>query len=356
MIALACAVAASGCGKQGGAGGGPPGGMAVHVVGFAAKRQPLEESISLVGTVMANEAVELRSELDGTIEEIDFEEGQPVTKDQVLARIDQKKLQASMAEADARLQLAKSTLERYTALAESRAVSQQEVDQAQATYETDKATLDLMQAQLEDAVVRAPFDGIIGERRISAGQYITKGTTITSLIDPDPMKAEFRVPERYIAQIAAGQPVQMTVAAYPDETFSGKVYFVGPEVEESTRTVLVKALVPNGEGKLRSGMFANLRLVMQIRKDALVIPETALIVQGQHTIVFVVDERNTVQPRPVKPGARLAGLVEVVDGLRAGETVVIEGTQKLGPGANVVVRFEDPSSAVALPGAPLASP
>lgn len=340
---LALLMASSGCGKKGGPGGGP-GGMAVHVVGFAVAREPIEERVSLVGSLMANESVQIQSEIDGSIDEIAFDEGQPVTKGHVLARIDQKKLQAGMAEVEARLQLAESTLQRYTALAESRAVSQQEVDQAASTFEANRASIDLMKAQLEDATIIAPFDGIVGERRISLGQFVSKGTLITSLIDPDPMKAEFHMPERYVSQVATGQRVDMTVAAYPDETFSGEVYFVGPEVDASTRTVLVKALVPNADGKLRSGMFANLSLIMQVRKHALVIPETALIIQGQTTTVFVVDEQNTVQPRQVKPGVRLAGRVEVLEGLRAGDTVVIEGTQKLGPGAKVVVRFEDPSA------------
>ncbi|MBI4341903.1 MAG: efflux RND transporter periplasmic adaptor subunit [Candidatus Omnitrophica bacterium] len=345
---MAALVLAAGCGKKGQGGGW--GDMVVQVVGFTAARQPIEETVSLVGTLYANEAVEIMSELDGTVDEIAFEEGQPVTKGQVLVLIDQQKLRASLAEVEARLQLADSTMQRYTALAESNAVSKQEIEKARAEYEAARASLALMHAQLEDATITAPFDGVVSSRQVSVGQLIMRGTRITSVVDPDPMKAEFHIPERYVGQVRPDQLVQLTVAAYPDVPFSGKVYFVDPRVDEATRTVLVKALVPNADGKLHTGMFANLKLVMQARKDALVIPEVALMVQGERTSVFVVGAEDKVEPRPVTTGVRLAGMVEVLDGVRAGETVIVEGLQKLGPGAKVSVRFEDPS-AVALPGA-----
>ena len=348
LVGLVIPLALAGCGKKGAA-GGPPGGMSVHVVGFKAARQPIEESVSLIGSLQANEAVEIMSELDGTVDEIGFEEGQPVTKGQLLVLIDQEKLRANLAEVEARLQLAESTMQRYTALAESNAVSRQEVEKAKAEHEATRASVTLMHAQLQDATITAPFDGVVGARKVSVGQLIMRGTAITSVIDTDPMKAEFRVPERHVAQLQPGQQIEMSVAAYPEETFTGKVYFIDPQIEESTRTVLVKALVPNPKGKLHAGMFANLKLVMQMRQDAVVIPETALMVQGEHTSVFVVDSSDTVQPRLVTPGIRLAGMVEIADGLRPGETVVVEGIQKLGPGAKVVVRFED-SSTVSLPG------
>lgn len=338
-LLLAVIVLAAGCGKKGGGGGW--GDMVVQVVGFKAAHQPLEETVSLVGTLLANEAVDIMSELDGVVDEILFEEGQPVTKGQQLVLIDQQKLRASMAEVEARLQLTDATMQRYAKLAESNAVSKQEVDNARAQYEADRASLALTHAQLEDATITAPFDGFVGARRVSAGQMIMRGTPITSVVDPDPMKAEFHVPERYVSQLQPGQAVHLSVAAYPGQTFSGDVYFVAPAVDEATRTVLVKAQVPNADGRLRAGMFANLTLVIHLRQQAVVIPETALMTSGSQISVYVVGAEDKVEPRPVTTGERLAGLVEITDGVRAGEVVVVEGLQKLGPGSKVSVRFDE---------------
>jgi len=326
-----------GCGRR--APGGP-GGMAVHVVGFRAVEQPVEDRVAVVGTLAANESVDIKSELDGVVEEIRFEEGQRIKAQDVLFRIDRSKLEASLAEAEANLKLAEATLRRYTALAESRAVSQQEVDQAQTSFEARLATVELMRAQLQDATVVAPFAGITGSRLVSIGQYVTRGQQLTSLVETDPMKVGFAVPERFLSRVAEGQGLEMRVVAYPDEAFRGTVYFVDPTVNPQTRTVLVKARLPNPDGRLRAGMFANLELILQVRQRAVVIPESALLLEGERASVFVVED-GTAQPRPVSPGVRLAGALEIREGLSPGELVVIEGTQKLAPGAPVEVREDE---------------
>lgn len=331
--------AGAGCGKGGGSGGGP-GGMAVHVVGFRAVEQPVQERVAVVGSLAANESVETRSELDGVIEEIGFDEGQHVAAGDVLFRIDGAKLEASLAEAEANLQLAETTLERYAALGESRAVSKQEVDQARSTFEARRALVELMRVQLEDATVAAPFSGTAGARLISLGQYVTKGQALTSIVDTDTMKAEFSIPERFLSQVAEGQSVEVRLAAYPGKRFHGTVYFVDPRVSPETRTVLVKARLPNPDGRMRAGMFANLDLMLQVRDRAVVIPESALLLEGNQASVFVVAD-GKAQPRPVTPGVRLAGALEIREGLLAGEVVIIEGTQKVGPGSPVGVRLDD---------------
>ena len=332
--------ASSGCGRR--APGGDPREMTVSVVGFQAVAQPLEERVAVVGTLAANESVEIRSELEGLIEDIGVEEGQRVAAGDLLFRIDRKKLEASLAEAEANLKLADATLQRYAALAESRAVSQQEVDQAKMSFEARAAAVELMRAQLQDATVTAPFAGVVGARLISLGQYVTRGQSLTSLVDTDPMKAELNVPERFLSRLAEGQELEVRVTAYPEDAFRGTVYFVDPTVNPETRTVLIKARLPNPDGRLRPGMFANLQLVLRIREQALVIPETALLMQGDRTSVFVVDDQQQAQLRPVTIGLRLVGMAEVTSGVTQGEVVVVEGTQKLRPGAPVQVRFEEP--------------
>ena len=154
------------------------------------------------------------------------------------------------------------------------------------------------------------------------------------------MKVEFSVPERFLGQVAGGQAIEVQLAAYPGEQFHGTVYFIDPRVSLETRTVPVKAHLPNPDGRLRAGMFANLDLVLQVRKRAVVIPESALLLEGNQASVFVVTD-GKAQPRPVSPGVRLAGALEIREGLLAGEVVIIEGTQKLGPGSPVDVRLDD---------------
>jgi membrane fusion protein (multidrug efflux system) len=186
----------------------------------------------------------------------------------------------------------------------------------------------------------APFDGTASERLVSLGQYVAVGMPLTTVIDADPMKAAFDVPEHHLSQLHTGQTIEMVVAAYPDMQFQGKVYFIDPQVRTDTRTVLMKALVPNADGRLRPGMFANLKLVTQVRERALVIPETAILLQGQTTSLFIVKEDGSVESRVVTTGVRLAGMVEIISGLAVGETVIVEGVQKIFPGAKVSVRYE----------------
>lgn len=316
-------------------------GMPVNVVAVEAKKQTIEDKISLVGTMAANESVEIKSEIDGAIEEINFEEGQKVEKGQLLIAIDKRKLEASLAQADANLKLAETTGKRYQSLIDSQAISKQEFDQAQADLEANKAAADLVKAQLKDATIEAPFAGIMGERLVSVGQFITKGDSLTFLINQDPMKAEFRIPEKYLGRLKEKQTIEIAVAAYPKDTFKGEVYFIDPQIDAVTRTALVKALVPNPDGKLRVGMFANLDLIVNVRENAVVIPETALIPKDEDLSVFVIDAESKAQPKPVKAGIRMAGLVEMTSGIAAGEKVITEGYQKIGPGSNVIPRDPD---------------
>jgi membrane fusion protein (multidrug efflux system) len=327
------AAVVGGCGKQ----GGGRAEMAVPVVATEAVERSVAETIALVGNMEANEVVEVKTEVDGTIEAITFEEGQPVEASTPLIQIDATRLKAALAQAEANLTLAEATRRRYEGLVEAGAVARQELDQALATFEANQAAAEAAREQLEDATVVAPFQGMVSARRVSLGQYVAVGETITWLIDGDPMKVEFRVPERYLGRVAVDQEVQLRVDAYPDEQFGGRVYFIDPQIDEATRTALIKAMVPNDDGRLRRGMFTEVTLTIGTRPNAVVIPETAVIHDADRTIVFVI-EQEQAQPRPVRLGQRLPGEVEVVEGVAAGEVVVTEGTQKLRPGAKVVAR------------------
>lgn len=318
--------------------GAPPGGMpTMQVVAVEARGQPVTESLALVGSIAANELIELKSEIDGTIQEILFREGQPVEKGQLLIRLDETKLAADVAEFESNFKLGQANFERAKQLAEEKLISQSEYDQAAATFDVRQATLNRKQRELKDTRITAPFSGVIGARNVSPGQVIARNTLLTWLVDVDPIKVELNVPERFLGQLRLGQTLDLTVAAFGTNQFHGKVYFIAPAVDANTRTTLVKAEIPNPKLELKPGMFANLDLNLQVREHAIVIPETALsqLLEGGGAVVFVVDKASTAQPRKVKLGVRMAGKVEVVEGIETGDRVIVEGLQKIGPGMSV---------------------
>jgi membrane fusion protein, multidrug efflux system len=340
-VVLAGALLLTSCGPK--RSSGPPPAFAVQVVAVEARRQPIVETVPLVGSIAANEMIEVKAETDGIVSEIKFDEGQQVQKGQPLVILDETKFATAVNESEANFKLSQTTFERAKQLYHDKLVSQQEYDQASATFAVSEAILELRRRQLRDARVNASFAGTVGARQISPGQVITRNTTLTWLVDLDPVKVEVKVPEKYLGQLQIGQPLEFNVAAFPGESFRGEVYFISPQIEENTRTALVKARIPNANGKLKGGMFASLDLRLQRRDSAIVIPEPAIVNNGDATLVFVVDASTNAIVRPVKIGMRLAGKAEVLDGLAAGEKVVVEGVQKLRPGAPV--RFAPPESA-----------
>ena len=338
FLTIIAAGIAAGCSG----GGGPQGGFAVQVVVEKAKQQPINETIPLVGTLAANESVELKSEVDGKVERINFREGQRVKAGHVLFVIEGAKLAAQVGQAEAQFNLSQANLKRSEALVQNQTISKQEYDQAVSRYQSDKATLELVRQELSDATIRAPFSGTIGARLVSPGQVVAKGTKLSTLIDSNPMKVEFTVPERYAGKLKKGLKVGVKVAPHPGQEFQGRVYFVSPEVDSQTRTVLVKARIPNKKGKLSPGFFANLDLRLGVIEKAVIVPESALMKQADQVQLYVVSNEKSAELRTVQTGIRLEGLVQIVEGVAPGELVISEGNQKVRPGAPVSYEM-DPS-------------
>jgi membrane fusion protein (multidrug efflux system) len=334
LVAL-MATGGAGCGKKDKGPGGPPPGSATRVRAENAQVGPLEESIALVASVSANESVEVKSEVDGLIESISFQEGQPVRKGEPLVTLDQSKLAAAVAQNEANYRLALLTRERAETMLKNNTISQQEYDQATATFQVNEANLELARQQLKDTRITAPFEGLAGSRMVSPGQVISRNTTITTLVDLTPVKVEFRVPERFLGQLKTGQAILFRVPAYPGETFRGEVYFIDPQVDLDTRTVLVKATQENADGRLRPGMFGNLDLVLLVREASITVPESAVLRNGDAAFLYTLDAESKAQMNPVEIGARRPGRVEILRGLQGGELVIYEGTQKIGPGSLV---------------------
>lgn len=332
-----CLLAQAGCGnKQANGGNAGAGGMVVNVKSAKVATARLEEKLEAVGTLEANEAVDLKSEIDASVESIEFAEGGPVEKGRTLVRFDAEKWRAQHQQAKVELENARIRAERAASLLKSDSVSQQEYDDSRAAARTAEANFALLEARLKETEIVAPFDGMISERLVSPGAYVKAGDTLARLVDVDPIKLSFSVPARHLTQLQLGQKVTAKIISMPGRAFGGDVYFIDPQVDVSTRTIKVKAKIDNADGVLRPGLFANVELVLGIRENALVIPEEAIIAQTGATIVFVISNQQAMI-RPVTTGLRVPGKVQVLDGLSEGEEVVTAGHQKLFPGVKVMI-------------------
>ena len=314
-----------------------------------ARRDTLSSTVRAVGTLEADARVEIRPELDGHVTDIEFEEGQEVREGQVLVRLDQNKLRAQANAARAAVTRARTTatnlerrLARNDSLLATGAISDQAYDDLQAEYESAEAALEeaeanleLAEQRLEDATIRAPFDGRVGARNFHSGDYVQIGQTMFTVVDDDPLEVQFAVPERYLGRLDVGSPVRISVRSDPERAVTGRVSFVSPYVDPSTRTVELKARVPNPESELRAGQFASVVLELESRVGV-VVPEAAVVPRQDRRLVYVV-RGGTARERTVQLGQRSRGVVEVLTGLSAGDTVVVAGHQRLADGAPVSV-------------------
>lgn len=315
-------------------GGGPPPDMAIEVAVSRPDQLVVEDTLPAVGTIEPDERVVLQPKVSGLIQSIHFKEGQRVQQGDLLFRLDADKETALQAQAQAERDLALANLERAQTLAGSRAISRQELDQLAGTLAVRDATLELETRRLEERLIRAPFDGILGPREVSEGQYVNAGQSLVTLVQDAVVKVEFRIPERQLGRLRIGQLGRLSVSAYPHQTFEGTISLVHPEVDLATRTIGARLVVLNPDGHLRPGMFARVDLVLGQREGALVVPESALIPALDSFSVYLVEEERA-RLRPVKLGVRLPGRVELREGLTPDSVVIVSGTQKLVDGIRV---------------------
>ena len=323
---------AEGAGAGGGGGGMPA--MPIEVA--TAKVEAVTDAIEATGAVEAVQSIELRPEVDGRLVQIYVREGGVVGRGAPLFKVDDAELRAQVARAEAERDLAQQALTRTRQLLEQNATSASELERAEATARGTQASLDLLQLRLQRTTVRAPFSGVAGRRLVSLGDYVTSQSRLISLQTYDPQRAVFQVPERYAEQVRDGQRVQFSVAALPGKTFTGVVDFVDPVVQLPGRTVLVKARVPNPRRELQTGMFIEARLATATRPNAVVVPEDAVVSSLNERVVWVVGPENKVERRAVIIGVRRAGFVEITDGVKGGERVVVGGAERLQPGMPIM--------------------
>ncbi len=300
---------------------------AMAVNGIVVSPEDFANTLSLSGSIEANEQIEVRSEVSGIAEKIFFTEGAKVAKGQVLVKINDIELRAQSGQARTSQTLAAENERRAKLLLQKEAISQEEYDIASADFKTAQAQTQLVNAQIGKTSIRAPFSGTIGLRNISPGTYVTPETLITSLVNSSKIKITFSIPEKYAAQMKVNSSITFTVAG-STEVFHAKIYALEPSVEVTTRTLRVRAIAENAQGKLLPGTFANVTLPLDKVEGAFVIPTEAIVpVQGGKK-VFVA-KNGQAQDVMVETGTRTDKNIVVLSGLKAGDTVLTTGVLTL---------------------------
>lgn len=314
----------------------PAVGESPGVVVAEARLLPFPLTVEGLGTARANEAVEIRPQISEVVTAIHFTGGERVAAEQVLITLDDTEVRASVAAARAALVESEAQLSRARELAKTSALARSELERRLAVRDADRAALDAALARLADTVVRAPFAGRVGLRRVSPGSLVTPATVVTTLDDTDVIKLDFDIPETELARLAEGLAVEARSAAWPGTTFRGEVASLDTRVDPVSRSLTVRALLPNPDGRLRPGMLLSVAL---LREDvqALMVPEQAIVPDQSRQFALVVGPGGVVEEREVRTGRRRPGEVEILSGLSEGERVVAEGTQHAIPGAAVRV-------------------
>jgi membrane fusion protein (multidrug efflux system) len=319
-----------------------PPGVVVEAVPVSMVKLP--QALAAVGSLRSDETVILRPEVAGRVAQINFKEGERVTKGQVLVKLDDSVQQADLDKARANLTLSRTKHERAVDLRNKGFLSSQAQEEAENNLKVAQADAELMQARAAKTALRAPFSGTIGLRLVSLGDYVKEGQDLVNLESLDPLKVDFRVPETALSLVKDHQTLQITLDALPDRAFDGRVVAINPLIDANGRSIVIRAQVPNKDGTLRPGMFARVRLFTSGMKDTMVIPEEALFPLGEDKYVYKVVDGKAVRQK-IEIGARRDGRVEVVNGLAPQDTVVTAGVVKLRDGVTVSVANSAPPKA-----------
>ena len=328
-------------GSTGSAAPAPGGPQKIGVEAAYPSVATVSSKITALGTLASNESVMIRPEIAGRITEILFKEGQRVERNQPLVKLDDAVYVAQLEQAEANLALSKANDERAAKLFKQGAGTEKSRDEAVSKHRVDKAAADLARATLDKMTLRAPFDGIIGLRSVSVGAYVVPGQDLANLEDIDSLKLDFRVPERYLSKVSTGMAVSIVVDAFPERMFSGRIYAINPQVDESGRAIVIRARLDNSDGTLRPGLFARLTLNADEVENAVMLPEETLVPREEGVGVFrVVDDPEKgqiVEWVMVKTGYRQDGKVQITTGISKDDLVVTAGQLKIRNGSAVTV-------------------
>ncbi|MEO8671557.1 MAG: efflux RND transporter periplasmic adaptor subunit [Tahibacter sp.] len=296
--------------------------------------EALADTLTAVGSLRADEAVTIRPEVAGRIEAVLFEEGQKIVKGAALFRLDASLARADVTEAQANASNSDRELKRAQELVSRKLIAQADVDNKRAQSKVDEAKLSSSRTRLDKTDIRAPFAGTTGLRKVSAGEYVNVGDALVELVALDALKLDFSLPEVHLGKFQPGQAISLRVDAFGSRRFEGEVYAIAPQVDLATRSVTLRARVPNPDGVLRPGQFGNVELTIGSKPNALLVPEQALWPQGAKQYVYLVRDGKAALTE-VTTGLRKPGFVEIVSGVGPNDTVVTAGQMKIGPGAKV---------------------
>jgi membrane fusion protein (multidrug efflux system) len=317
-------------------GGPPPATVAVSQV----RTERWQPYLDAVGSLVAVAGIEVTNEVAGKINAIRFESGQEVAQGDVLLELDSQSDRAQLRGLQAEERLARLRFQRTERLLKQNSASQSDYDEALATLDGAKAAVSAQQALIDKKQIQAPFDGLLGIRRVDLGEFLAPGSPIVPLEALDPIYTDFSLPERELARVRVGQRVEVSVQAFPGQTFTGEVSAIDPGVQVATRSLRLRATLENPDKRLRPGMFAEVRVLLEADEELLTIPRTAVTYNPYGDSVFLVVERDgqpVAQRRQIKTGDAREGRVEVLSGLEDGDRVVTAGQVKLRNGQPLVI-------------------
>ena len=329
------AAAAAACSENSQSVGSAPGMMPASVVTQVVERRHIIDEIEALGTAGANESIEIQPRISSLVESIEFTEGQNVAAGDVLVRLEDNEIVAGLALAEASLSESRSLYNRSLSLADTKAISAADLEQLLAQVRVDEASVEAARARLDNTIIRAPFAGRVGLRRVSPGSFVNTSTVITTLDDISKIKLDFSVPETFLTVLTEGMNISAESLVYPDREFAGSVSSIDTRLDPVSRAVQVRALIPNEQRLLKPGMFMSVDL-QRDRGEVVVAPEQSIVPEGGSQYVFVVAD-GIVEQRRVVLGRRIPGFVAVESGLEAGESVIVEGTHKVRDGSEVQV-------------------
>lgn len=309
--------------------GGPMDPLPVTVIKL--KKESLNNQLQVSGTVLPNESVEIKPEISGLVTKINFKEGQVVSKGTPLVYLNDNELQAQFQRLQYTQKLFQTQESRQKQLLAREAISQEEYDIALNQYNTAISDIKLVEAQLEKTVIRAPFTGRLGLRQISEGSVINPSNVIVSIVNSDPIKLEFSIPERYTSLVSIGSSIFFSSESSKEEV-EGKVYAFEPQIDAATRTLKLRAQSPNKSGKYLPGMFVKIRFVLDIEEEALLVPAESVIPELSGYKVFVVGADGNAEQRTIEIGTRTDTQVQVISGLNEGDLVLTSGVMQVRQG------------------------
>lgn len=350
LCAVLSAALLSACGNKDAGPAKPP---TIAVVAVPVAREPWSDVIEALGTAQANESVTITAKVTETVGRVNFSDGDVAERGQVLVELTGRAEVAALEEARASWKEAQQQYDRQKGLVDQGTIARSQLDAQVALRDAALARMEAIRARLSDRVITAPFAGVLGFRRVSAGTLVTPGTEIVTLDDIETIKLDFSVPELNLASLRRGLKIRARSAAFPDREFTGEIVSLDSRVDPVTRAITVRAAIANTDGALRPGMLLSVS-VDSARREALVVPEIAIIGVGAKHFVYVVGDDSTARRVEVTLGGRRVGEVEVVQGVTEGQSVVTDGIVKLREGMRVAARppATDPPAAGGAPAQP----